>query len=408
MQKGRPVGCPAKRTVYLAIQHARQEAPLAGVFLLQGLIFLLDLSLPQGISAWMLYLIPLWLSAGNLEQARMRVLITKSTSTVLIALGYLWAPPGIPSWIAAGSRAMGVMIGWLLAIGLLRAANQQCERRRMEQEIRRLLHETQQREDELRTKQQQLIQAAKLASIGELASGVAHELNNPLNNIGLFAGNLLDSFKYGQGHRARNSVIEDLEMIQREVRKAAEIINHLRTFSRSAGSVKRPVHIHAIIHTALRLMQEQLRLSDITVCLQLTGESPTVLGNEIQLEQVFINLLTNARDAMKEMANRRLVIASHTQGGDVTIVVEDTGGGIAPENLPRIFDPFFTTKEPGHGTGLGLSISYGIITEHQGTIAVESQLNKGTRFVIQLPLAPGQHAALPRSPSNRIASLAAP
>lgn len=680
-----------------AAKHLRLLPSLPGVLLLQSIIFLVDVSVPLGPSIWMLYLFPLWLSAADPQRARSRVLITKASCTGLIVLGYLWSPPGAPPWMDASNRALGIMIGWCVAVILLRAAHQRCEQRRIEQALReseehfraiyeqaaigiirigldarvldincalcrilgyprtelvnrpyhellhpedldreqtlidrlvrgeidryaletryvhkdghavwsrvtsslvkradgvpqgriavvedvserkraeealreaderqrkllcagltlaesleydktlnviadlmvpehadwcfidllqegtpvcervavrcsdparrgyaeefqrnyapdltrphpirrtvetghteynftvgedwiepyardarhafllqqievaaviivplkvqrrvagtfslvasrwsgrrfsqkdvefaeeigrraslalehamlhrhvqRLLVEAEQRERELREKQQQLIQAAKLASIGQLASGVAHELNNPLNNIGLFAGNLLDAFKETRRHRDRKSVIETLQMIERQVRKATDIITQLRTFSRSAGSVKRPINLHDVIFASLKLMQEPLRLSDIAVCLRLTSEHPTILGNEIQLEQVFLNLITNARDAMKEAATRRLVITTEVQENDVTIRVEDTGAGIVPADLPRIFDPFFTTKDVGHGTGLGLSISYGIIQDHQGEISVQSTPGQGSVFLIRLPLA---------------------
>src|SRR6266568_1533177 len=177
--------------------------------------------------------------------------------------------------------------------------------------------EVQRREQELREKQEQLVQAGKLATLGELTTGVAHELNNPLNNIGLFIGNVIDLIELGKG---------DPQRILRE------------------------------LHSA------------------------------IQLEQVFINLLTNARDAMTEVTPKAITISCTPQVDMVEISVCDTGPGIPIEWQQKIFDPFFTTKEVGAGTGLGLSITYGIIKEHQGTITVENAPNIGALFRIQLPL----------------------
>src|SRR5207249_1876988 len=159
------------------------------------------------------------------------------------------------------------------------------------------------------------------------------------------------------------------------------------TFGRAAPVSREPLPINAIIERALSLMHEQLRLRQIEVHLDLCPEEPVVLGNPIQLEQVFINLLTNARDAMAESPRKVIRITGSCGAGGVDLAFHDTGPGI-PEGLEgRIFDPFFTTKEVGAGTGLGLSITYGIIKEHQGTIAVANRPGEGATFLIQLPLA---------------------
>jgi C4-dicarboxylate-specific signal transduction histidine kinase len=244
--------------------------------------------------------------------------------------------------------------------------------------------EMQRREQELREKQEQLIQAGKLATLGELTTGVAHELNNPLNNIGLFIGNVIDLLAFGDGDKER--MLDELRLAMQQVYKATEIISHLRTFGRAAAVSREPVAIKPVIEQALSLMQEQLRLRQIEVALDLCPEDPIVTGNAIQLEQVFINLLTNARDAMSDAPRRVLSISCKVAKGMVNLLFADTGTGI-PEGLEqRIFDPFFTTKEVGQGTGLGLSITYGIIQDHQGTIWVENYPGKGATFFIQLPL----------------------
>ena len=249
--------------------------------------------------------------------------------------------------------------------------------------------EIQRREQELRDKQDQLIQAGKLATLGELTTGVAHELNNPLNNIGLFIGNAIDLLEFGQIDSPR--LLNELHQAMQQVRKATEIISHLRTFGRAAAVSREPVTIKAVIEQALSLMQEQLRLRQIEVVLDLCPEEPIVIGNAIQLEQVFINLLTNARDAMVGTPRKRLSISCTVEQGAVHLAFSDTGTGIPEEVENRIFDPFFTTKEVGTGTGLGLSITYGIMQDHQGSISVENHPGEGATFFLRLPLGqPGQ------------------
>ncbi len=252
------------------------------------------------------------------------------------------------------------------------------------------LHETtaeiQRREQELRDKQEQLVQAGKLATLGELTTGVAHELNNPLNNIGLFIGNVIDHLELGSLDKAQ--VVRDLRSATQQVGKATAIITHLRTFGRAAPVSHEVVPINEVIERALSLLQEQIRLRQIAVDLRLSPRAPVVAGSPIQLEQVFINLLTNARDAVMESAERRIEIASDVRDEWVEIIVSDTGPGI-PEGLEqRIFDPFFTTKGVGKGTGLGLSITYGILKDHGGSVAVLRQARRsGASFLIRLPLA---------------------
>src|SRR5437016_229024 len=245
--------------------------------------------------------------------------------------------------------------------------------------------ERQRRELELREKQEQLVQAGKLATLGELTTGVAHELNNPLNNTALFVGNAIDLIELGATDQGRT--VGELRHALQQVRKATEIISHLRTFGRAAPASREPTSLRQVIERALFLLQEQFRLREVEVTLDLGPEELVVLGNPIQLEQVFINLLTNARDAVADAPRKAIRISGAVVAGAVEVAVADTGHGILPELEQRIFDPFFTTKEVGKGTGLGLSITYGIIKEHGGTISVVSPLGEGAAFLIHLPLA---------------------
>jgi C4-dicarboxylate-specific signal transduction histidine kinase len=251
-------------------------------------------------------------------------------------------------------------------------------------DLRETTQEMEQREQELREKQEQLVQAGKLATLGELTTGVAHELNNPLNNIGLFIGNVLDQVRLGSFDD--EDVIEELENAMEQVRKATAIISHLRTFGRAAPVSLEPVDIDEVIERSLLLMQEQLRLRGIEVELDLSPDELIVFGNGIQLEQVFINLLTNARDALDESRGKTIRIATSCDSHWIRIRFSDTGPGIPRELEQRIFDPFFTTKEVGTGTGLGLSITYSIVKEHRGNIGVEPRRRRGANFLIELPV----------------------
>jgi len=251
-------------------------------------------------------------------------------------------------------------------------------------DLKETTEEVQRREHELREKQEQLVQAGKLATLGELTTGVAHELNNPLNNIGLFIGNVIDLIELGEADPQR--ILHELHSAMQQVHKATEIISHLRTFGRAATVSREPVVINQVIQRAISLVHKQLHLRQIEVQLRFPSEDVIVIGNAIQMEQVFINLLTNARDALADVTQKMITITCTVKTDVVNIHFCDTGPGIPAGLEQRIFDPFFTTKEVGAGTGLGLSITYGIIKEHQGSIAVESRPGEGALFIIQLPL----------------------
>jgi len=170
------------------------------------------------------------------------------------------------------------------------------------------------------------------------------------------------------------------------VRRAETIINHLREFGRLSSPHREPVSLNEVIQSAVSFVSEALRGRHISTQLDLSPAELIVDGNKIQLEQVFVNLLTNARDALENADRKTISITSRMAGTLIEIIFLDTGAGIPADLLPRIFDPFFTTKPSGQGTGLGLSISYGILKEHHGDIEVESRLGEGTTFLIRLPI----------------------
>jgi len=250
-------------------------------------------------------------------------------------------------------------------------------------DLRDTTEEIRRREQELRDKQEQLVQTAKLATIGELTTGVAHELNDPLNNIGLYIGNVLDLMVLETWDSER--IERDLGRAKQQVAKATEIINHLRTFGRAAPRQREPVEINGVIESSVSLFSEQFRLREVELVLELAEENPRVLGNPIQLEQVLLNLLNNARDAVAGSDEKRIRVSSRAGQGWVRVMVQDSGPGVPKELEERIFDPFFTTKEVGQGTGLGLSIVYGIVKDHEGQIYLDWRA-EGARFVMELPL----------------------
>ena len=233
--------------------------------------------------------------------------------------------------------------------------------------------------------EEQLQISEKMASIGLLAAGVAHEVNTPLTGISSFTQMLLE------GARPEDPSTAVLEKIERQTFRAAKIVNGLLNLARPAQVDSGPCDVNTVINDVLALLEHQLRNGSIQVRKELSAAAPVVQGVEHKLQQVFLNLFLNARDAMPK--GGWLTIVTRQDRGAAVVEVADTGSGIPPEQLSRIYDPFFTTKAIGKGTGLGLSITYGIVQEHNGTISCESQVGQGTRFSIRLPLADDRRQA---------------
>jgi two-component system NtrC family sensor kinase len=232
--------------------------------------------------------------------------------------------------------------------------------------------------------EEQLQISEKMASIGLLAAGVAHEVNTPLTGISSFTQMLL------QGARPDDPKTKVLEKIERQTFRAAKIVNGLLNLARPTQTDAGPVEINAVINDVLSLLEHQFRTGRIQVRKELATAAPVVQGIEYKLQQVFLNLFLNARDAMPR--GGWLTIATRMNGTSeaATVEVSDTGSGIPADQMSRIYDPFFTTKELGKGTGLGLSITYGIVQEHGGTMTCDSVVGQGTRFTLTLPLAAAQ------------------
>jgi PAS domain S-box-containing protein len=225
----------------------------------------------------------------------------------------------------------------------------------------------------------QLLQADKLASIGQLAAGIAHEINNPLSMILGYTQLLLRNEKDGTQRYA------DLRIIEKHTRTCKTIVEDLLNFARSARTKKAFAHIHAAMESVLSVVQHHLQLDGITVEKDFDDCVPPIVMDGEKIKQVFMNLIMNAKQAIGERGVIRVRTRYDEMIGRVAIQVSDSGSGIDPRNITRIFDPFFTTKATGEGTGLGLSVSYGIVKEHGGEIVVESILGKGSTFTVTLP-----------------------
>jgi two-component system, NtrC family, sensor kinase len=236
--------------------------------------------------------------------------------------------------------------------------------------------------------EEQLQISEKMASIGLLAAGVAHEVNTPLTGISSFVQMLME------GAEPDDPRTRVLEKIEKQTFRAARIVNGLLNLSRPAQVDSGPVDINAVVNDVLSLLDHQMRTGRIQVRKELAATGPIVQGTEYKLQQVFLNLFLNARDAMPK--GGWLTIVTRAERSSAAIEIGDTGSGIPAEQLSRIYDPFFTTKEIGKGTGLGLSITYGIVQEHGGTITCDSVPGQGTRFSLSLPLASAQLAVRTR------------
>jgi len=240
----------------------------------------------------------------------------------------------------------------------------------------------------------QLTQSEKLSSIGLLAAGVAHEVNTPLAVISSYAQMLT---KYMRDDERLAPV---LEKITQQTFRASEIVNGLLNFSRTSGTEFTDVDLNELLRDTIALLDHQLKTAKIRVETNFDPQLPRIHGNRGKLQQVILNLMLNAKDAMLGTPNATLRIATFSGAGRVLVRIQDSGGGIEREHLHRIYDPFFTTKtkpqEGAHkGTGLGLAVSYGIMQEHAGKIHVESEVGIGTAFQLEFPTSGGRTAVIP-------------
>jgi len=231
-----------------------------------------------------------------------------------------------------------------------------------------------------REKQERLYLTDRLASVGEMASGIAHELNNPLTGVIGLSQLLLEN-------DMPDDIKEDIAAIYSEAQRAAGIVKKLLAFARKHAPVREATRINNVIEDVLKLRAYEDKVNNIEVNTNLDPQLPEIMVDSFQMQQVFLNIILNAETAMAETHNRgTLTITTRRIDNTINVSFTDDGPGIAKENLGRLFDPFFTTKEVGKGTGLGLSICYGIVTEHGGKIYAQSKLGRGATFVVELPV----------------------
>jgi len=244
---------------------------------------------------------------------------------------------------------------------------------------RTLEEKVKQRTEELVAMQARVAQSERLASLGMLAAGVAHEVNNPLGGILALTSLTVEDMRRDDPNR------ENLEEVIRQTERCRDIVKGLLEFSRQSKGNTEPVDLNKVLQDTLSLLGKQALFFNINVACDLAPELPPVVADRSQLQQVVINILMNAVQAMDERGTITIATRHKSAGDSVEMAISDTGKGIPREEIDRIFDPFFTTKESGQGTGLGLSIAYGIVTTHGGSISVQSEVGKGSTFTIRMP-----------------------
>jgi two-component system NtrC family sensor kinase len=228
-----------------------------------------------------------------------------------------------------------------------------------------------------------LMRSDRLAMIGQLAAGVAHEINNPLGSILLFSRLVIQQVP------PQGRIRENLDRIEKETKRCHVIVKSLLDFARERKPLVESLDVNEVLDMTLKLYEGQFLFQNIQVVREYGTQLPKIRGDQLQLQQVFMNIVLNAVDAMNGRGRLVLATKESAPAGFVEIAISDSGCGIPPENIERIFDPFFTTKGVGHGTGLGLSVSYGIVQSHQGDIAVSSAPGAGATFTVSLPVAEG-------------------
>ncbi|MBN1351528.1 cache domain-containing protein [candidate division KSB1 bacterium] len=289
--------------------------------------------------------------------------------------------------ITKGDLDHEVRVSWKDEIGKLAlsfnimVASLKKMRSELEEWANTLEQKVKERTEELVAMQKKVVQAQRLASVGKLAAGIAHEINNPLGGILVFSSLVLEDMPDDDPNR------ENIQEVINQTMRCRDIVKGLLQFSRQEQGKTDYVKVNDVLNITLSLIEKQALFHNIEVIREFDSDLPSILGDDSQLQQVFMNIILNAVQAMDEVG--KLIIRTHhdSKHDMVNVEIEDTGCGIPPDLIDRIFDPFFTTKEVGKGTGLGLAIAYGIVTKHNGRMSVKSTVKKGTTFTIKIPAA---------------------
>lgn len=265
--------------------------------------------------------------------------------------------------------------------------------RREREDLARLRNILEQKVEErtrqLRDMEVQMLQSAKMAAVGQLAAGIAHEINNPLGGILGYAQFMLSKLEKPDFNiEDFKTCGEYIRHIERESQRCKHIVESLLVFSRKSSEAFEPVDVKSVVETTLSLLRHSLELQNIKLNLEPAPNLPLIVGNANQLQQVFTNIIINARQAMPQGGELNICFATKQEGTKryLEVSFRDTGCGVSKENLGKVFEPFFTTKQDWKAVGLGLSVSYQIIQEHKGMIRAESELGKGATFIISLPV----------------------
>ncbi|HET7209697.1 MAG TPA: ATP-binding protein [Terriglobales bacterium] len=293
-----------------------------------------------------------------------------------------------PIEIARSSQELDELVDWFNVMRE-RLKSAVAELNKMQETLENKVEE---RTGQLQAAQRKLVQTDRLASLGQLAASVAHEINNPVSgvlNLSMLLERLMAAGQYPPGREAEFR--KYLGLISSETARVGRVVSDLLAFSRSSKPRRAPADLNKLVRTTLSLTGHKLKLVNAETVLQLQDDLPPVECDASQIQQVILNLVLNGAQAMQSNGGGTLTIRSRllADAENVELCVQDTGEGISPENLPKIFDPFFTTKAEGKGVGLGLAVLYGIVKAHDGEVEVKSKRNEGTTFTVSLPLKSG-------------------
>ncbi len=330
---------------------------------------------------------------GTLKDAPLDSLVRPQDAAALRALALdpdlprelpLLRRDGFPVWV----QAVGVRVRLEAGEAELVSVTDVSARREAEESRREMA-------DFARRQEEQLEHSTRLAEVGEMAASISHELNQPLTGIRNYARNAF--YMLDQKKDAEGEVKNNLRLISEQVDRAAKIINQMRELTKRSDSTFSLLELNSVIRESVEFLLPQMKLSEVSVSMRLDEELPQIWGDRIRLAQVFLNLLSNARQAMADAAQRRLSITSRRDPAaafPVIVEVTDTGKGFSDEQARRLFQPFYTTRKGGHG--LGLSISRAIIQDHKGSIEAAGSPGAGATFTIRLPMAPRESGSARR------------